>query len=329
MHKFLSACLVGLMVCVHASFRIGAADLAIEGVQCAPEPLPFQAVRVKLTLVNRGDKEAKPKHWLEEGMGVFEVKAPGESHFSLFSGHAIGPNRAIHEHMPEAVLNRKLDLTLQPKEAISITMAIEADWGGEFRSREDGPCFAFKTPGTFIFKIYYCGEKLDIQGTTEVVIKAPSADDDKAATKRLGKEMELCRLLISSEAVAGKDMLPEIRSFLKCYAKSQYADYARFALARACLKPVIQKTEERYKTQALELLSEVDLEKFAYGPNVLILMRELAPTNQKAEFKKKLDELYPDAVETILYYAEFMNQTEWAAYKEPLKKRKDGPSRKE
>jgi hypothetical protein len=221
-------------------------------VSCAV--LPYQAVRIRWTSGNRGPKPIPEVSYPEIGKNFGGVRGPSDPDFRELRTPVL-----IREvHLPVSVGPRKpwgQTLELQPGESVAVAEASAGEW---HRSRDQPlrPNPLFPVPGKYVITQFL---RLRPPFNVEIVIPVTSPQgDDKLIAEELANDPFLAIAVMSPVHVPDPDAAEGLTRILQRYPSSSYADYARFALARARVKGVgsmmVELGLDRTREQMIDVL---------------------------------------------------------------------------
>jgi hypothetical protein len=211
-------------------------DMTLKLEVVGSAPLPYQAIRLQMTLHNISSNTLGPIQSIDRCAGAW-VKRPTENDFSGYRGSI----RMFDSERPHNItntqhINYQGPLRLKPGEESSASFVVAAEWldrQGQLHPSGTGIAI-FSKPGIYVIKGFYLidGQKEKwIEAITEVEVKEPQGDDKKV-WELLQKDEQLAGALMCPVDAPSDDVRPKLIQLLKDYPKSSYAPYARFALAR-------------------------------------------------------------------------------------------------
>jgi hypothetical protein len=287
--------------------KFGAADPVLDVV--GPMPLPYQAIRLRLTLQNVGKKRLGPIGSVDPVAGA-EVKGPGEwSYRGVWNSVLLFDSEHPNVVTKTQHLNHRAPLFLEPGEQSSASFAIAAGWIGRAGKLDlDKPLFP--KPGRYSLKGFYGIDgkrELRIEATREVEIKEPQGDDKKIL-EMLEKDEELAAALLCPVNGPPAAVRPKLIQIIKDYSKSSYAPYAHFALARLEFGGIgFQPAPFALPKRVADELEPILFRRFPYQPNVIVMMLAVEPGNVEV-LAKMMNKEYPDALEWLEYVAPSFHQ---------------------
>jgi len=244
-------------------------------------PLPFQAVRIRTTRRNVFQETVHVNAGV--GPGFAWMKTP-EKNFRYLR------ELAILAYIGGDVTRKAINL--QPNDWVSGTSAGAAEWRdpGGGRSWRGEPLFP--APGTYVFGWTFTREirPKEMQHTLEVTVSEPEGDD-KEAFDIVAKDPYLASTMMSASRAADLETTEALESLLKQYPKSSYADYARFALARARVKGLgdrLNSTQEGVSKSIRDYLSRSDWSDETLESQLLVGLPCLPRERIKAMVKKAM-----------------------------------------
>jgi hypothetical protein len=303
--------------------------------QIGPEPLAYQAVRLKVTLHNQGEKVIGDLVPLELHFQILaESVEAGNPTETIWPGMRLAPTidlerfDTIHA-TPLGRLIRLQRLVLQPGEKESVTFAFPV----QVAITEAGLPLA----GRYSLRVRYYGildRPADQQliETIMISVREPKRDD-----------IALYRILVANPKLAAalrsraewSTALPEpgtvglLEKIVLRYPKSSYADYARFALARIYLggNDKIHSAPADAKAAAAALLEAIDYQQFAYAPTALFWLKSITSDAGKgAKIDQTLEIDFADSIERLAEQANAITQEQWNKMKQQAPIRR-GPRR--
>jgi len=263
-------------------------------------PLPYQSMRILISLENRGKKPVSGIDLF--GFAFGGIRGPGEEHFRGIASSMNQDPHADHggsnSRPGELICAVQEFLVLKPGERETRTQALPAG----FQERP-----YFDRPGHYLLRAKYFpdAENTDpreaiFADTLTIVVPKPHGEE--AALYRILQEkpalaMEMMSACTLETKVPIDTVVGDLESVVQKYARTTYADYARFALARAYLGG-IQKAriaQADKKAKALPLLEAIDLKTFPYASSVLLWIK-IVRNNPKdsARIDARLDEEFHD-----------------------------------
>jgi hypothetical protein len=234
-------------------------------------------------------------------------------------------------------INGVYRLTLRPGEQESLTVAYAAEWGLNKAN------FFFPQPGNYSIRWTCHPWPLDSNKVfwpdPVLVVVARPVGVDEAVYQLLRDNPKLVGVMMSPATHSGPDRaygvavpdaetVRQLETIVLRYPKSSYADYARFALARAYLQGDDQaaRAPEADKVAATALLEAINFQEFAYSPSALLLLRAITSDQRQADqLKVKLEAEYYDAIEWIVEEAKWV---ESLAPQLRRQMRKEGPTKR-
>lgn len=206
-------------------------------------------------------------------------------------------------------------LVLKPGDSETVTFFADQDVG-----RSDNGRFFFPAPGEYRIDLEYrgavsLGRNLEVK---KFLIRVDEPQGvDAQVYELLKKHPTLVQHMLSCHTspyqLPDENTLSLLERIANRYPHSSYADYARFALARAYVKgpnPNAEATRDE-KRAALEQIKRIDLKTFPYAPSVLIFELGLASEARQDEINKILATEYRDAFEWLNQQADMISQEEW------------------
>ncbi len=268
--------------------------------------MPFQAVRVRITLQNISKERIGPLRPLEDVVRAPTVKGPEDGyHREYWAGF---PPEGVQRSnvypmitwttMPAAM---RTPHYLDVGERVSITTTFPMsravrNKGSEFQ-------FLAPEPGRYSLKYHYPvggdwdGRDRVIEQTIEIQVRPPRGDD-KIVFELLQKDLRVVSALLSSGTPVW-DVAPTLKEIIEKYPHSSYADYARLAFAKLLhhapaadlVRPIsFYRLDEKHK--------KLVTGQFAYQPQALILLKKADP-KLREEALRHLDRHFTDSREWI------------------------------
>jgi hypothetical protein len=210
--------------------QVDSKDVQLTMELLSPEPLPYQAVRLRICLRNISTKRLGPIIALEE-LGFPMVKGPDDADYPWRKKTVLIRHPMIGGSTTVSMMAARMKLYLDPGEQTSIAFAMAADWKrrqGDTIEWTGSPLFT--KPGRYTLTFRYMSK--DISTTLHLQVHEPQGAD-KAVADLLKDDAELADALMSPVSFVPESVFPKLQDLLKRYPKTSYTEYARFALARA------------------------------------------------------------------------------------------------
>jgi len=264
-------------------------ELELTVVNVGTSPLPFQALRVRLGLKNTSKNKLGPLWALDESFGAM-IKTPGSESFraahdyhqrhSIFVGSGTTPRQRTNSYT---------ELELRPNDETLVSFAFGADWGDDRKTSRP----LFDQPGEYQVKCYSSVVQTPwLEKVIKVQVQEPKGAD-RVVHDMLAADNALACALMSPQLIPAKDLIDKLTQIVEKHGKSSYADYARFALARAYFGG-------NEVNKGISLLQATALSPFAYQPNVLIALRiRLRDENESKKIADWLNREHFDAIEWL------------------------------
>lgn len=301
-------------------------------VEAQGSVLPYQALRVRVSLTNEAKAQLAPLVPLTRGVYWVSIQEPAGTQPRDFrqyylSGTGLtvtglsGYESPLQKH-DKRLMNGPLGtgepgFGIEPGQTLSLSLAEGNEKG---LSEEDAFAPSFPEPGRYKLRLRYdasrfkgrpeAPKQLVYEAELEVTVAKPAGVDEKIAAM-LDKTPDLADAMCAAHyAPEEKGTVAALEEILKLAPDSSYAPYARFALARCRLGTkgiggiegfqvyTAHELPEDRRKEALAELKQIKTDKFAYGPQVLVLQRLLE--NDPAEqdrLGKLLKTSYPDSIE--------------------------------
>ena len=201
-------------------------QLKIRGGQICQPLLPYQAVRLRFVVQNVGDRRIVPMIQPSALFNIRGIRSPSDNDFR--------PARCpeLPDDLRAPVGQRKLPpaaLQLKPGQTISVTFCMAADWRCRRPTPPDGRPL-FPQPG-----IYQTLWRTNQRYELPVTVAAPQGAD-KEIWRMMTEDTYLADAMMSPAHAADPDAVETMKEIVWRHPQSSYADYARFALARAHVK---------------------------------------------------------------------------------------------
>lgn len=288
--------LIGLLVALVAEPARGSMDdLESTVQQVGSQTLPYEAVRLRLTLRNVGANPSAGLTWLDESIVVVGIQPPGAEDYYAIRANVIKISETSVP-APHARSNERQAMILEPGEETAATFALSAEWGRKVKP-------LFPVPGRYLIKVGYSGPRgMDIIADPFALTVREPEGSDAAAYDMLRMHPKLAAALMSPIRPPGAEELPAIQEFVQQFPESSYANYSRFALARASLNGIRPSSQlsSQAREAAVTELKRVTRSEFAYRPNVLILLRRLLKDDaQRASIQGVLEREFGDSLEWL------------------------------
>lgn len=269
-------------------------------------PLPFQPVRVRVTIINASGQTVGPIAPLEY-FNTFRVKPPGSDSF------ADKPTcEFLRESTSASVPSASMfanKITLKPGQQISMLMSF-AFMASSQSARTPlvdrcEPCFPL--PGMYELQFGYRlahGAKSGsyLHSTLKVMVNKQS-DFESELVDRLKNDRPLLLSLMKPNDRPEDSQLMKLRGIADNYAKSTYALYARYALGLHALKAESLTDESR--ARIIEDVKSIASTDFAYHVRALLLLRELDYLSAE-RYERVVLNHYCDSVEFLSGLAGFV-----------------------
>ncbi len=217
----------------------GWAELTVELKIAGELPLPYQAVRVRCSLINRTKatiSEPNPSTNVLSDVEPRGIRRPGTPHGEHISHVIVIDDLEAPVYITAGSGLLEVKLVLRSRDQMSDSAAVAASY---FHERYLGDPL-FTVPGDYVLK-YENGFRTKngewISYPIGITCRAP-AGADKEIVDLLAKRPGLRGVMMSPVVAADLDSRDELRSFIDRYPSSSYADFARFALARCYLRGV-------------------------------------------------------------------------------------------
>ena len=283
-----------------------------------PEPLPYQAVRLRLVAQNQSTKGHGP---IKDLFGVNTHFRNGNKPDRLLGELQIwwSFSTAFHYRFPRTgtppwlAYTRDWQVFLQPEERISVSWVLCGDFLVPGTRFPESPQFVQVKPllsesGTYQFACPIAADRLFhldkapefVTPTLKINVRVPQGQD-KDFCELLQKDAKLTSVLLWPVNVPTEEQLPKLRQVILQYPKSSYTPYAKFALARYYYARKASKAERETGIQILRDLLEPLRPDFPFEPYAIAALLELDPTSH-AKWVPVMDREYPDAVEWLDEY---------------------------
>lgn len=294
-------------------------DLKLLTEQVNNDLLPFQAVRVRLTLVNRGSSNIGPISHLAKHYAIYGVKPPGGSQHLPRGGWPAPPDGFADPSRFDSWCKMN-PMVLKPGEKISTTFDLAAEW-----ERDVSASPLFPKAGTYSVHVGYYNNprvsKTKIDGYANIVVGEPKGDD-VTISQKLNTNLQLASIMLSpiiwpnsgDSYSIPEEVMRDVQEIVERYPKSSYADYARFALARSHVKGFTNAANALQANKALALaqLEKINTKSFPYGPEVLVFMKRIVSFPQKPEdVHARLVVEFPDAHERLREDVDQLTPEQW------------------
>jgi hypothetical protein len=299
-------------------------------------PSPFE---VKLESVSQGAFPFQPlrfRLWVTNKAGLAEYIFPLERNLDLYAGKPssgetrrlgwpvlIGkppePGLAMCGPMPGVA---GMPLLIAPGASCSLSFVLAAEWTdaeGKLLPGGTGVPLCPKA-GEFQFKCKTLllsrgkgrntGEDVIAEALAKVAVRQPEGDD-KAVCEMLEQNPRLASALMSPVHFPQRELVPELQRLLDKYPRSSFADYARFAVARANLSGNFDSQNwEKRRDEAIAMLEKLAPNPFGYQSYVLVALhgQYLKTDREKAlVIRDRLVKEYPDALEWLGPYSGYFH----------------------
>ena len=283
-----------------------------------PDPLPYQGVRLRMTVRNSnsawfGPVLALDLHPVDRNIKV-DTGRSENVHGALLWGPFNAKFLKMHGATQHFVEQRANDLvTLVRDEQTSFSYAVSGRYlpaKGTFPSE---PSFVhliktlFPEPGTYLLEAKVPADLLQPQENfdkrayqtvqAKITVRAPQGDD-LGFYDMLKRDDRLVSAMMWPVNVPEDDQLPKLRQLIEEYPKSSYTPYARFALARYHYARKTSKAEREKAIRLLRDLLEPERPYFPYEPYAIAALITLDPTSHE-KYVPIMDREHPDAIEWL------------------------------
>jgi hypothetical protein len=282
-------------------------------------PLPYQAVRVRLTVENTG-RAPISIYPLEIGTEVWTTGRNGAGPargVPPFGGTFVLPPFDCGPHVLAS------SVFLRPGQRHTLTGAAAVSVRDEKEWRA-GPSVTavplFPEPGIYTLRVHYwCvrqpkpGEFDRLATDLKVEVRKP-AELDKAWVEALARDEGLVRVLLRPDAPCSDECAAVLGRLIEKAPDSTYADYGRLVVARHHLRAgarargvaVLEKMTGRKESSGFALLPDAWLELRG------------ADAEQKGDITRRLNRDFPDALEWLLVASKPMQRRDWQEFRKPL-----------
>ena len=284
-----------------------ASELSMDAEVVGPAPLPYQAVRIAIRCTNLTDRPLGPIYPPYVARSLRSVERADSEEPGVIRGWVEQTKES--EYFEDLGKRWRMDPTwLDSGKSVTASRSYAASW-----SRSSDLTSLFDRPGSYTLRFGYPPSRSKITTHIEVnVISPPKADQPIVALLR--GDAPLRRAMLSKEDVPTGNVHQRLQQLVAQHPRSTYADYARFALARAAIAGGDTQ-------QARALLEGIDAEHFPHGPQVLLALRDLLdPREQqlRLDIAQKLKRHFPHAAEVEAAAANAMTDADWKALQEAL-----------
>jgi hypothetical protein len=284
----------------------GLPELTVE--QISSTPLPYQAIRLRITARNAGKAAIENSAPLEYACHLTDIKGPSDKQprfpgnpqrLSLWPLATSAPN---FYHMQVA----KQTITWKPGETQTLTDAF-LGMGIDYH------LILFVEPGDHEFKVVsaFAKEATPRSNAKQFRVTVPKPQNDDAAWFHLLTKKPSVRknwvYALGFHHPPNALAAGALDAYVDLYPKSSYVPYARLLLARHYLDQWREVGGEKRPPfpddvkAARKHLEAIDLKGFPYAPDVLVELKRVATLEDDAAAVKKLDALlqadFPDAYE--------------------------------
>jgi hypothetical protein len=325
----------------HEQPPVDAKDLELIVAQVGPGPLPFQPLRVRITLENISQKAIGPIP-TPVGFCKYLIKGPHDSDFNTEIFPALLRDKS--EKVGD-LLREYSDVALGAKERTTgseaLTLRKHNPGGGQAETPDE---FVTPASGRYQLKVVYLmgvdknQQPVELESVLTFDVVVPKGPDKKVA-ELLAKDATLASAVADSVEPPDPELVPKLLELLKLYPKkkerlqpifpnqppmfaehddygpSSYALYAHFALARYYRKGKEYAARPRVSfALAAEQLERVKGHAFAYLPNALVFGAQCGYFDD--EIKKLVLDHYADT-------AEFLDKDQWLFKETPWRESKE------
>jgi len=284
-----------------------------------PDPLPYQAVRLRLTLRNDGKKEVADL-LLPEGTSILTgIKGPKDADFlsTGLKGRRGGVGllpRSRSDFRNHDLVFETQRLTLKPGEQDSVV-------GAFVRPASPDELALLLQPGEHTLRLEYWQKysaSFDLKPATVQVKVAEPKGADAEVCKLLDKLRATKRDVVDSFMAAiyyrdcpEAETVPFLESIVTKYPKSSYADYARLILAHHHLEgqdPDGKQKKDIPKADidaAVAYLNAINVKDFPYAADALLFLRTIhrwrtGDQRQVGQIEARLAAEFPEDVAWIV-----------------------------
>ena len=281
-----------------------------------PDPLPFQAVRLRLAVRNTATTDYGPVRELSgSGIGFRcenpTIKPRGELRVWHSFDTAFHYKQERGSGIPWQYASQQHAVILRPGEQYSVSWAHCGDFPTAQASYPEQPQFVdlkplfpvagthyadYKTPGSLLLQRKSPGSD-SVRLSIAITVKRPQGVD-KLFSDHVQRDHKLASLLLWPLNVPEAVQLPRLRQLIQEYPTSSYTPYARFALARYYYARKASKAEREKGIQILRELLEPVRPDFPFEPYAIAALLEMDPTSH-AKYVPIMDREYSDAVEWL------------------------------
>lgn len=289
---------------------INSRDVEVRVEAIGASPLPYQAVRLRLTVRNLSGKRIGPPILpVDDSLGYTLIKGPSDPNFLearppvLLVGNdngTTGITRRGHK-------NRVAPLFLDPGEQTSVSFTLADQWVAADAAPNHGRRLPiFLVPGEYSIRVRYLidVEKRAYKEDSIKVQVGAAKGEDADAHDLIEKDLELATVLLRPGFPRDKHLVPRIKQLVERYPKSSYAHYGRLAVALAYRKGIGYGPPSYRVGQALaaDELERVMYKRFAYQPAALVHLAEADPV-YAASVRSRLHREHTDALEWLEGFA--------------------------
>lgn len=331
--------LIGLAVTICGAISPAAPPanqrLAFVVERVSDTPLPFQAVRLRLTVKNVTADRIEGLYPLESGCSVCAVQTPQERSFV--------PRRVRHVDLLRVTLataarprNVSIPFTLEPGESRSVTFAVSGHLVELMENIDREARFdpLFPTVGTYRLRCSYRyvltvppgtpAEFRHLYAEVDIPVEAPRAIDQPWLDV-LRREPGLVRAMLQPISECTREPAAKLTALLKkepavAPPKSSYVHYARFALAKHYLDHSAEDGES-WRVRSARAADQLELLRqgqspFPFMPQVWLDWGRAAP-ELKEQAMWQLESEFRDSIEMIELMAPKLKPAEYQKFRRP------------
>lgn len=281
-----------------------------------PEPLPFQAVRLRLSARNQSSNDHGPIQDLYGAADSVRFTRSSVSHLPRGDLRTAWPFDPAMQYQFRRTGPLWYSYTMNNRGKLRTSEQISLSWVH---------CGDFLMPGTrypvepqlVLMKPLFpeagtyqieCRMPPNLLGggtketdtvrvPAKITVREPQGDD-KVIYEMLKKDVELASNLLWPVNVPASNQLHKLLALIQAYPKSSYTPYAKFALARYYYARKDRKEDAEQAIRILRDLLEPERPDFPFEPYAIAALIELDPASH-AEFIPLMDQEYCDAVEWL------------------------------
>ena len=248
------------------------------------DPVPYQAVRLRITLRNNGKKAVADLPLVESACGITGFQKPGQKQFSAIDTNdkIILPRYELGRTRHHSLVAQNQRLVLKPGEEESII----SSFAGPVDKRS---LALFPESGDYSLRLEYArtmnGGASVKPALVHLTVRKLEGEDRAACSilenQRVKVTEDFTQSIIYREPPPGFETHEALKKIIREHPKSSYANFGRFMEAQRLLQWNIlggKTPKEMPKAeldQAVAYLKAINLKQYPYGADALLLLRKI------------------------------------------------------